>query len=258
MVLVLGIAAIVTLNLLTNTLLFFSILQGLLALWLLYRAWKTNTGKARSVAYTTIIAVWITLDLGIGMEFRLVGILPPLYLFFAWIQENIHRSFVTGFPKIAGTLGALKLPKLILNHPTTSLLFLPLCLEGVNLGLAYVCLYLVGYQVYMAATGVPFGLYGCDKIVIAFRERKHRAVWMVYLAVFGASQVLDWYTGTTFPVECGDGDTCENDGFFGWTALCSALFLTYFHYRVKIRAFWRSSLRRRQPGLATNNDLESR
>jgi hypothetical protein len=88
MVLVLGIAAIVTLNLLTNTLLFFSILQGLLALWLLYRAWKTNTGKARSVAYTTIIAVWITLDLGIGMEFRLVGILPPFI------------SFLPGFRKI--------------------------------------------------------------------------------------------------------------------------------------------------------------
>ena len=220
--------------------------------------WKTNKGKARSAAYTTIIVVCILLDLGVGIGFSFTGIFPPLYLFFAWIQEDIRRSLITSFPRIAERFGALKLPKLVLNHPATSLLLLLLCLEVVNLGMANFCFYIVGYPVYMAATGIPSGLYGCNKIEIAFRERKHKAVWMTYFAVFGASQVLDLYTGSSLGGCEDDDDICENNGFFGWTALGSVLFLVCLHHRVKIRAFWRSSLRHRLPGPATNIDLESR
>jgi hypothetical protein len=207
MVIVLGLGAIIALCVTISAVVYlivFTCSQGLLGIWLLYRAWKTNKGKAKFTAYMTILVVCIYLDLDVPTSFSFAGILPPLYLFIAWIQEDIRRFFAMALRKIGERLGRLKMPKIILNHPTRWFLFLLLCLEGVNIGLSYFCAYYLGYSVYMAATGIPFCFYGIDKIMIAFREHKQRAVWMAYLIVVGMAILSDWWTGETY-------------GFYGWT-----------------------------------------
>lgn len=262
-VLVLGLGVIIALSELTYylvSLVVFSVPQGLLGLWLLYRAWKTNKGKVRFTAYMTILVVCIFLDLNIFASFSFTGILPPLYLFIVWIQEDIRRFFAPALEKIGERFGHLRMPRIVHIHPTRCFLFLLLRLEGVNIAMSYICLYYVGYLVYMTAIGIRFGLYGIDKLITAFQERQQKYLWMAYLTVVGVGQALDWWTAQmTF--ECEDsGFPCENPGFYGWTALGSGLFLVLFHYRVKIRAFWRTRVRHleRQPELVSNGDLESR
>jgi hypothetical protein len=265
MVLLLGLGAILALNsskATTISLLLVGCPQGVLALWMLYGAWKTGKDKIIVSTYLTILIICLELDLSVTTSFSFTAILPLLYLFIVWIQEDILSSFAGPLRMIRQRLGRLKLPQTVRSHPTRWFLFSLLCLEGLNIGLSLFCITYLSYHVYMAAVGIPLGLYGIDKLSIAMREQQQRAVWMAYLMVVGATLYGDYVTGRVDMYTCDYSNAidCEPILFCGWTALGSVLFLVIHHYRVEIWTFLRpkSGCLSRQPRLGASTDLESR
>jgi hypothetical protein len=267
MVLLLGLGEIVALSRSTAYTIYQWIVicpQGVLALWMLYRAWRTEKGKLIVSTYLTILVVCIELSLFVTrslQSFPFTGI-PPLYLFIVWIQEDILSFFAGPLRMIRQRFGRLKIPQTVRIHPTRWFLFSLLCLEGLNIGLGMFCITYSSYLVYMAAVGIPLGLYGIDKLSIAMREQQQRAVWMAYLMVVGATLYGDYVTGRVDIYTCDYSNAidCEPILFGGWTALGSVLFLVIHHYRVEIWTFLRPESRclSRQPRLDASIDLESR
>jgi hypothetical protein len=244
MVLLLGLGAIVALSRSTAYTIYQWIVicpQGVLALWMLYRAWRTEKGKLIVSTYLTILVVCIELSLFVTrslQSFPFTGI-PPLYLFIVWIQEDILSFFAGPLRMIRQRFGRLKIPQTVRIHPTRWFLFSLLCLEGLNIGLSLFCITYSSYLVYMAAVGIPLSLYGIDKFLIALREEQQRVVWMTYLMVVGATLYGDSVTAQVDRYTCDYSIAidCEPILFCGWTALGSVLFLVIHHYRVEIWTF---------------------
>jgi hypothetical protein len=162
----------------------------------------------RWTVYATLLSFCMNIDLlhedtldsaqfiYFGHNIGVTGFLPPLYLFFLWIQPT--SSFLSKGRIIAlverWTPEAIKnwnSSRLYTKHPKVILACTFLLLETLN---ACLSTYMPG-QIYLYTGAIPFVLYGADKLTYTLAKHRSRSViWFVFFGVLAGSITLSIYT----------------------------------------------------------------
>ena len=200
----------------------FNVPQVLLAVWKLYQAHVRGYQKKRWVGYATILAISMQAEIfafslldysngfdltssyygsvssGLGGQVsNTFGFIPPTYLFVVWIQTDrplfTTKRILDFKERLPAWITQIPyLPKELTQSKTytrykkiiTGILFLAVC--GCNLALS---LFSPAY-IYVTAAGVPFCLYGLEKLIHSFKQRQGLRKWIFFFMVLSLSMWL--------------------------------------------------------------------